>query len=87
MNESKTSLDDLILKVVFFRQSCGMAYFFLLLSIYLSLKYADCLVDFGFYLLNIDSIAPSMQVIFKSIIFCGHSLMAGGCFKKNHFTF
>ncbi|XP_023333208.1 amyloid protein-binding protein 2 [Eurytemora carolleeae] len=25
-------------------------------------KYADCLVDFGFYLLNIDSIAPSMQV-------------------------
>jgi hypothetical protein len=25
-------------------------------------KYADCLVDLGFYLLNIDCIGPSMQV-------------------------
>ena len=26
-------------------------------------KYADCLVDLGFYLLNIDCIGPSMQVL------------------------
>jgi hypothetical protein len=32
-------------------------------------KYADCLVDLGFYLLNIDCIGPSMQVPGSSIHF------------------
>lgn len=43
-------------------------------------KYADCLVDLGFYLLNIDCIGPSMQV-YKSALdvrlkyFGGNNLM------------
>ena len=26
-------------------------------------KYADCLIDYGFYLLNVDCITASMQVV------------------------